>query len=914
MMKRGIVKCVVAGFLCLSGMGVLAAVPAWTPLFKGIDHAVLVESAPLVNVLRIDTHDPDIVFQGTASNGGSPLDTDRQTVSDFLLANGVQVAINANFFTNSTPTEADLLGLVVTEGQLVSPGEGAGGQPSAVEELRISQANVATYNHFPDLVDPTNNVWTAIAGGTLVYKSAVWGYSDTSEHPRTAVGLSYDQRYLYLLTADGRQSYNSVWYEGTPGWEVGEWLVDCGAYYGLMLDGGGSTTLAMDDGAGGATLMNVPVDGVSGPGDAPGTERAIGNCLGIFALPITPQMVFLDSGFEDDDTATAISIKDSSVTAWETTSTEAQPDIRQEGYWGPAEAHGGEQHCYLGGKQAIYQNFTNTYVEGMAYELTYWVQNTVTGSAGNTYAYFTDGSGTGEYGGALKSGIVHDKGVGVDRWQQCRVSYTATAADVGETIGFGIYGSVYIYIDDVVFGASTATTELGDPGFEFYMPNNLGGVNRGYDYVGNLYNWGRTHWGSPSASYIADVINHPELSGPDTTHSGNQWAKPNGQYMHQALPGSYVRGGTYTLSFWVSTDTATGQGGYLYFTDGAFNNGYIGDSNEAYLGNNSGSGMRYYVDDTDYAWVEQTFTFTPSAAVAGKQIGISIHGYGDTFIDDVSVSYVPPGETEVVDPDYEVTLPNGDPGERGYDYVGNLYNLGYTDWGSPDGVYIADTTVYAGAGPSTAHSGDKWVDLNGYSVHQALLGTYVEGEQYTLTVWATADTSNQTISVGFTDGSVANGYIGAADAWAISGSEPATFAVPDTGFAWSSYSHSYTATAADAGKTIGISIYGASATYLDGVVTVSATLSDPEIIGFTKVSGNVYEIELACPPSLKGTTYPLKRTDLVVGSWGNVPHATSSAGPFTTITNVNYSATSGEGNPVIYVESIDDEAFFGLGQ
>jgi hypothetical protein len=67
---------------------------------------------------------------------------------------------------------------------------------------------------------------------------------DQSIHPRTAVGLSRNKRYIYLLVIDGRQ----------PGYSLGARLIDlcnilipAGADDIINMDGGGSTSLVVFD-------------------------------------------------------------------------------------------------------------------------------------------------------------------------------------------------------------------------------------------------------------------------------------------------------------------------------------------------------------------------------------------------------------------------------------------------------------------------------------------------------------------------------------------------------------------------------------------------------------------------------------------------------------------------------------------
>lgn len=80
-------------------------------------------------------------------------------------------------------------------------------------------------------------------------------------HPRTAVGFSQDSTKLYLIAVDGRQTHSV----GMTLHELADIMVKIGVHYGLNLDGGGSTTMVVQD-----SIMNKPSDGF---------ERAVGNGL-----------------------------------------------------------------------------------------------------------------------------------------------------------------------------------------------------------------------------------------------------------------------------------------------------------------------------------------------------------------------------------------------------------------------------------------------------------------------------------------------------------------------------------------------------------------------------------------------------------------------------------------------------------
>ena len=79
---------------------------------------------------------------------------------------------------------------------------------------------------------------------------------DTERHPRTAAGFTRDGRYLVLLVVDGRQPGYS---RGVDLYELAALLLEFGCYEALNLDGGGSTTLVVED-----RVTNRPSD-ITGP-------------------------------------------------------------------------------------------------------------------------------------------------------------------------------------------------------------------------------------------------------------------------------------------------------------------------------------------------------------------------------------------------------------------------------------------------------------------------------------------------------------------------------------------------------------------------------------------------------------------------------------------------------------------------
>ena len=300
----------------------------WIPIFKGIDHAVGTNTPgnggfsqlQVVHVMRVDLSDPDVQLFTTpriADYQAGSRETVVHTVSQFLTEYGVQVAINANEFNPQeyylpAGTAMDITGLAISQGEVVSP------QSSSTDcaSLIFTSNNVPrfVFTNWPPV--STEGIFTAVSGiyPVLVNKVNVGArYAHSGIHdlqPRTAFGLSQDRRYLFLLTIDGRQpGYSNGAYDS----ETAGWLLLAGAADGINMDGGGSTTLVIEDAAGNPDRLNHP----SAVADS-GKERTIGSHFGIFAKPVP--------GFLND--VQAVPGDESAVIRWTT----AEPATTQVEY------------------------------------------------------------------------------------------------------------------------------------------------------------------------------------------------------------------------------------------------------------------------------------------------------------------------------------------------------------------------------------------------------------------------------------------------------------------------------------------------------------------------------------------------------------------------------------------------------
>jgi MYXO-CTERM domain-containing protein len=286
------VVAVLAGLMV--GQGALAqseSVLTSTP-FVGITYTNIATSLPRpvsINAVIIDLSAPGLSFQMTPDNGAGAQETNEQTTLGFMNQTGAQLAINTHFFTLDSQPTADLLGLAASNGNaysgwqsgslnaafnlsqsnqltLIQPGSGGG----AFE----TNPSVSLYNAFGTALSNGSNPLIVSGGANTSNNSSF----DLTPNPRTAAAQLPGNR-LLLVTVDGRQPGVS---EGMTVPELADLMISrFGAINAINLDGGGSTTMAMNA-AGNGRLMNVPVGVGSGQG-AIQTQRANGANLAVFA-------------------------------------------------------------------------------------------------------------------------------------------------------------------------------------------------------------------------------------------------------------------------------------------------------------------------------------------------------------------------------------------------------------------------------------------------------------------------------------------------------------------------------------------------------------------------------------------------------------------------------------------------------
>ncbi len=199
----------------------------------------------------------------------------RSTTRAFVDSVGAQLGINGDFY-QFPGTYARPVFTGVSDGNIYSRGG------NFINVTADNQAGIWT--SFDELSQAGQQAWTALGGnqriltGGQVTAPPNSSYT-TTLNPHTAIGVSENQDRVFFFVVDGRQAGYS---NGMRTDEMAELMRYFGAWDAINVDGGGSTTMVIDDTADGvqnARVLNIPSDGGGG------TERRVANNLAVFATP-----------------------------------------------------------------------------------------------------------------------------------------------------------------------------------------------------------------------------------------------------------------------------------------------------------------------------------------------------------------------------------------------------------------------------------------------------------------------------------------------------------------------------------------------------------------------------------------------------------------------------------------------------
>jgi len=258
-------------------------------LFQGISYQRIIKNKPrkmMIHVVEIDAFEKSIHFLVSSPNNPSKLDIAALKTSSFLEDNKLQLAINGSFFTpfyshgpfDYYPHEGDpvdVLGLAIASSQTYS---------NDYLDWAVFCASDKTVTISQTGCPP--NTQQAIAGKQLLLKQGLLNTTHLtaayaiSPQPRSALAINEEQTKVWFIVVDGRQKEYS---EGISLNELAELLISLGAYNAINLDGGGSSTLVIEN-EGTAMLLNSPLHT-----KIPMNERPVANHLGVYALPLLAQ-------------------------------------------------------------------------------------------------------------------------------------------------------------------------------------------------------------------------------------------------------------------------------------------------------------------------------------------------------------------------------------------------------------------------------------------------------------------------------------------------------------------------------------------------------------------------------------------------------------------------------------------------
>ena len=252
--------------------------PLEKPLFRGVIYERDIRTQPrpmVIHILTIDLKEQGIKFLVTPGDPEADLPLSARTTSKFLNSFNLQIAVNGDGFTpwhSNTIIDyyphkgdpIDVIGFASSKGVVYS--EDTDNEPT----LFISPTNQARIN------TQIGKIYNAISGNLQIVKNGrvIPGLSQVPE-PRTVIALDRANRHLIIIVVDGRQPGYS---DGATLEELAQIVIEKRGYNAINMDGGGSTTLVMEDKLGIPKLLNRPINQ-----RIPNNQRPVGNHLGIYA-------------------------------------------------------------------------------------------------------------------------------------------------------------------------------------------------------------------------------------------------------------------------------------------------------------------------------------------------------------------------------------------------------------------------------------------------------------------------------------------------------------------------------------------------------------------------------------------------------------------------------------------------------
>lgn len=238
---------------------------AWGAIAPGIEYASFSWGVPRreVHALEVDLSKVQVVVTPPGHLWGQ---VEGRSLLDFAREFGCRAAVNATPFYPETWRRGDplyLSGILALGGRLYSA------PARRYTALAFDKSGRASIVAQSDLGDITN--WNIIVGGffELVRDGKIVARKSPRQ-PMTVVGVKDEGRTLILAVIEGRRPASS----GSSEVEAARLLLDFGATEGMSFDGGGSSSMAIEEDGSPPRLVNPPAPGF------PPVERVLATCLG----------------------------------------------------------------------------------------------------------------------------------------------------------------------------------------------------------------------------------------------------------------------------------------------------------------------------------------------------------------------------------------------------------------------------------------------------------------------------------------------------------------------------------------------------------------------------------------------------------------------------------------------------------
>ncbi|HKJ27021.1 MAG TPA: phosphodiester glycosidase family protein [Anaerolineales bacterium] len=269
--------------LCASAVCAVVAIGGSTKgidnetLFDGVTYTKEVRTSPrrmVVHIVEINVAKSGIrPFVTPADRPKSDQPYDARTTSDFMKEYSVQLAINGSGFSPwydrsvvYYPHPGDP---VAPLGTTISDGFTFMWEGDTRPLLKFGGKRPVDIGYIDgDAEYAVSGIRMLIDDGKILED-----LNTTQTAPRTAAGISQDGHKMVIVVVDGRQPFYS---QGATILELAKILEEHGAYFALELDGGGSSTLVVEQN-GKPVVLNSPVHR-----HIPGNQRPVANHVGFY--------------------------------------------------------------------------------------------------------------------------------------------------------------------------------------------------------------------------------------------------------------------------------------------------------------------------------------------------------------------------------------------------------------------------------------------------------------------------------------------------------------------------------------------------------------------------------------------------------------------------------------------------------